>query len=411
MRTETRVPLDSVATGRTGNLFAADLTASHDRMRAAVTGKRLLVIGGAGSIGSATIAALLPFAPATLVVVDQNENALAEQVRGLRSSGKPLPVRDLRLLPLDYGGGAMRRFLAGEPAFDAVLHFAAIKHVRSEKDDFSLMQMVETNLVKLERLIGWLADSGFTGRLFAVSTDKAANPTSFMGATKRVMEHVLFQSGAARLPRATITSARFANVAFSNGSLLQSFENRLAARQALAAPRDTRRYFVSREEAGTLCAIAATAVEHGSLLAPRLDPETHLVPLEGVARRFLDRYGLAARPYEDEAEALADVETCAARGQWPLLLTPLDTGGEKPYEEFVADGEDVRDIGLDALVTITHQPAEGAALRAALARLEAMLEDIDGRRPQEVIKEAIAMVVPDFTRAHRASSHNLDQRA
>ncbi len=404
-------PIDSVATGRVENLFAADLVACTGQMRDTVTSKRLLVIGGAGSIGAATIEALLPFAPATMVVVDQNENALAELVRGLRSSPEPLPVSDLRLMPLDYGGSAMRELLANEPAFDIVLHFAAIKHVRSEKDKYSLMQMVDTNIVKLERLISWLAESRFSGRLFAVSTDKAANPTSFMGATKRVMEHVLFQIGSTCLPGAQITSARFANVAFSNGSLLQSFENRLTARQALAAPYNTRRYFVSRQEAGTLCAIAATAMAHGSLLAPRFDPETHLVPLEEVARRFLKWHGLEASCFETEADALAAVEACAHLGQWPLLLTPLDTGGEKPYEEFVAEGEKIRDIGLEALMAVGHRPANEALLRAALLQLADILSTGGGASSQEAIKAAIAMVVSDFTQSHRASLRNLDQRA
>ena len=241
---------DSVATGRARDLFEEDMRVADAALRRWVEGRRVLAIGAAGTIGAATVETLLPYAPSSIVAIDQNENALAELVRRLRSRPEGLGPIDFRTLPIDYGAPVMRRLIADEQPFDLVLHFAAIKHVRSEKDPYSLLQMIDTNIVKLVRLLSLLGDRGFAGRFFAVSTDKAANPSSFMGATKRVMEHVAFQIGADIAPGAEVVSARFANVAFSNGSLLQSFEHRLALGQPLAAPRDTRRYFVSRREAG-----------------------------------------------------------------------------------------------------------------------------------------------------------------
>ena len=199
--------------------------------------------------------------------------------------------------------------------------------------------MFDTNIIKQARLLGWLAEQGFSGRYFSVSTDKAANPASIMGATKRVMEHVMFDDDVSPVRAAAITSARFANVAFSNGSLLQSFATRLAKREPLAVPRDTQRYFVSLQKSGQICLAAATLPPDRLIVIPRLDPREHLVSLQDVAERFLRRNGLEPACYVDEEAARFGVEQERASGRWPLLLSPLDTSGEKPYEEFVGEGE------------------------------------------------------------------------
>lgn len=400
---------DATATGRAASLFAEDLAAAEGALRDAFAGKRVLAVGAAGTIGGSTVETLLAYDPAEIIVVDQNENALAELTRRLRSRPDGLGRTGLHTLPIDYGAAATARLIAEAPAFDAVLHFAAIKHVRSEKDAYSLLQMIDTNIVKLRRLLGWLGERDFDGRFFAVSTDKAANPSSFMGATKRVMEHVAFQLGARLAPGAAVTSARFANVAFSNGSLLQAWEQRLELGQPLAAPRATRRYFVSREESGQICALAAARAPAGAVAIPRLDPESQLVELEAVARRFLAGEGLQPVICADEAAARAEMRE-AAPGRWPLLLTPLDTAGEKPFEEFVAAGERAVEIGLPNLLAVERRAVDDALLGDVLDALERLVHDAAAPLDRHAIKALIGRVEPQFLETHRDSERHLDMR-
>jgi FlaA1/EpsC-like NDP-sugar epimerase len=257
-------------TGRDVPLFEADLERADAALHERLAGRRVLVIGGAGSIGGATVRALCAYDAASLHVLDQNENGLAELTRDIRSSGTEAP-RDFRLLPLDFGGTTTERLLRDAPAYDVVFNFAAIKHVRSEKDVYSLLQLLETNVVKQARLLRWLSNGRAPGHYFSVSTDKAANPVSFMGASKRAMEHVMFSRELAELPGTVIGSARFANVAFSAGSLLESFTVRLAKRQPIAAPADTKRYFISMREAAQICLLAVACAPDAHILVPRLD--------------------------------------------------------------------------------------------------------------------------------------------
>ncbi len=398
---------DIVATGRLSPLFDEDLAIAEPSIAAEVAGKRIIAIGGAGTIGAATVERLLDYAPRAVTVIDQNENALAELTRRLRARPGGLGATEFQALPIDYGAPIFAQFLAQEPAADLVLNFAAIKHVRSEKNAYSLVQMIDTNIVKFARLLRLLGSLGFCGRLFTVSTDKAANPTSFMGATKRLMEHVAFDLGAEWAPKATITSARFANVAFSNGPLLESFERRLALGQPLAAPRETRRYFVSRVESGQICAIAATHAPAGAIMFPRLDPERELIPLRDVAERFLVDAGYEPEFCVEERQAQESVDAARAVGRWPVLLTAGDTAGEKPFEEFVAIGEGVQEVGLPNLRAIERAVVPRAALEEAVARLELMAV----KHPpsdQSVIKDAIALVEPAFLEMHRTSNKHLD---
>lgn len=408
-------PLSAVATGRNGSLFAADVEAAAATLRSVVSGKRVLAIGGAGTIGSSTVTFLSGWDPACLHVVDQNENALAELVRGLRGRPHGLAVADFHTLPLDCGSPAFRLWLHEQRPYDLILNFAAIKHVRSEKDAISTLQMFDTNLRKQALVMSWLAEVGFKGRYFSVSTDKAANPSSMMGATKRAMEHVLFDRAHAGALEAVITSARFANVAFSNGSLLQGFEHRLARREPLAAPRDTRRYFVSIEESGEICALAATAAQDRSIVIPRLDPREHLIRLEDVAVSFLRRHGFEARFYDDEETARRALDGDVRQGFWPLLLTPLDTSGEKPYEEFIAAGERTREIGLPNLLTVAYEPAPAGSVAALIEAIERLFVDAAGAgRPRTVTKDELKAIIgavePGFLATHRESSRSLDQR-
>lgn len=392
-------------TGRSMSLLHADLAQHGAAMRAAVAGRRVLVIGGAGSIGSATVRELVPLQPAQLVVVDHDENGLVELVRDLRS-GAGLGGVDLRTLPLDFGSGVLRQHLAAEPSFDLVLNFAALKHVRSEKDRASLLQMLDTNLLKGERLLEALRQIGFRGRFFCVSTDKAANPVNLMGASKRLMERLVFRSGA--LPGAVVTSARFANVAFSAGSLLAGFLQRLAKRQPLAVPCATRRYFVTPAEAGQLCALAATVAPAAHVVVPTLAAERDLVLLEDVAAAVVEAHGHRPRFHDDEAALRAAFAADLAAGTYGILRTPLDTAGEKPFEEFVGAGERTSDIGLQALAAVAMAPVAEPALLDLVAALAAEVAAERAGRSLDDWVAAVAAVTPGFV--HQQSRWHLDQR-
>lgn len=400
-----------VATGRQGSLFSGDLISRRNEITAVVAGKRVLAIGAAGSIGSATIATLSDYGPEALHVVDQNENALAELVRQFRSRAEPFNVTDFRTLPLDYGSVAMHAFLLDQAPYDLILNFAAIKHVRSEKDPFSTLQMFDTNIIKQHRFIRWLSGINFSGRYFSVSTDKAANPSSLMGATKRVMEHVMFDTQVSQAAF-TVTSARFANVAFSNGSLLESFTRRFGANQPLAVPKDIRRYFVSLSESGEICTLAAVLAPDRFIAIPRLDPKQHLVLLSDVAKDFLEDNGYMAAIYDDELRARHSVDAEMRKGCWPLLLTKGNTAGEKPYEEFVAHGETASEIGFNGMLGVAYVPAVGS-VSAMMSELSAFVRTLDNDEPTltiGVLKEFISQLEPAFLETHVHSELNLDQR-
>lgn len=406
--------LDRDVVGRAESFFAADLEAQRASLAEQIRGARILVIGGAGSIGSRTLATVADFAPRCLHVIDHNENGLAELVRSIRSAGRPFPVEDLTTLPFDYGGVPFALWFAERAGdYDHILNFAALKHVRSEKDPYSILAMLETNVAHLAGLARMVARSSALKRVFCVSTDKAANPSSMMGATKRMMEHALF-SPALGWPRgAGITSARFANVAFSNGSLLQSWQIRLAERQPMACPEGCRRFFVSLPESGHLCTLAAFATEPGSIAVPSLDPASHLVLLQDVAARFLAARGLAPVFVRSESEALKRLEPLSREGRWPVLLTPLDTAGEKPYEEFVAAGEEAVPTTMASLLRVSYvPPRDPGAFPAFLDWLEAVLARGPGGRGLSIadIKAAIGSVEAGFLRSHVASERSLDHR-
>ncbi|EAU39973.1 predicted nucleoside-diphosphate sugar epimerase [Fulvimarina pelagi HTCC2506] len=400
----------AIATGRDQSFFLGDLTVHENTLREAVAGKRILAVGAAGSIGSNTVFTLCRYGPRAVHVIDQNENSLAEFVRQFRSSHHAGNVRDLRALPLDYGSKAMRLFLEMEAPYDLVLNFAAIKHVRSEKDIFSILQMLDTNIVKQARFMGWVAQSAPDARYFSVSTDKAANPSSFMGATKRVMEHVLFDDAFSSRFRSPVTSARFANVAFSNGSLLQAFENRLARREPLACPDGIRRYFVSLEESGHICTLASLLLPSQHIGIPRLDPQTNLVPLRDIAEAFLRHNGFEASIYEEEASAKVNISKEIAAGRWPLILTKPDTAGEKPYEEFIAEGENAIEADLTSLQAVSYRSARTGEVARVVDVLSRIVLSDEDTADKDGIKSLIGALEPRFLHTHRDSALILDQR-
>lgn len=408
-------------TTRDRSLFALDLAERSQDLIARVAGRSVLVIGGAGSIGSATIRKLLRWSPSEVTIVDLAENNLVELLRSLRSSQAHAHA-PVRIEPIDYGSPIMERFLADHPRFDLVLNFAAVKHVRSERDEVSLLHLIDTNLLKADRLLGWLRRHRH-GRhgVFFVSSDKAANPANVMGASKRLMEHLLFwhaapaaeghtlrERGAGHGPPLPVaTSARFANVAFSDGSLPWAFLQRVAQQQPLSGPSDIRRYLISLEEAGDLCAIASLLCPSRHVLVPRLDPESNLVDFREIAIATLELLGYAPRwcESEDEARSL----TCGESGQWPCYFAPTEAMGEKPSEEFV--GRDERTIELESSSTMAipyaHDP-DTDLLRSVFRDFERWVSDPSSRVRKSDILDAIRSVVP--TLEHVDSNVSLDAR-
>lgn len=404
--------LDGSLVGRSQSIFAEDILTATNELADLIAGSRILFIGAAGSIGLNTLRTIACYKPAALHVIDHNENGLAEVVRTLRSGSDEFCVDEFVLQPFDYGSLPFRSWIRSQSKpYDFVLNFAALKHVRSEKDPYSILAMLETNVLKLDSFPATLEGKAPPKRVFCVSTDKAANPSSMMGATKRLMEHALFGSGRGWSDQTAITSARFANVALSNGSLLQSWRNRLEQRQPMACPKDCRRYFVTLKEAGHLCTLAGLLGQAGTILVPKLDPKESLVLLQRVSEVFLQQHGY--KPYftEDEEEARYGVEAAAAQGQWPVLVTPLDTAGEKPFEEFVATGEKVEPTRFKLLDQVPYQPLDRPeSFGEFVARIKEILSDAEAAVTLERIKDEICMVEEAFRASHVVSRKSLDQR-
>lgn len=395
-----RSELSQRVTGRTTSLFAPDVAAHHEALSRALANAAVVVVGAAGSIGSATVRELVRFPLRRLVLVDVNENGLVELLRDLRSRRDPVAAASIRVAPIDAGSPAMAALAHDEAAPDFVLNFAASKHVRAERDVPSLLHMMRTNVLVPQRLQQWF-DAPQTRR-FAVSTDKAANPVSLMGATKRLMEHVLLSADSDAAPA---TTARFANVAFSAGSLLESWLFRLEKEQAMAVPRAVRRFFVSEREAGELCLLAAVLGPAGCVLVPTLDPTADLRPLVDVLTDVLSWFGRVPRVVPDEDAARAAVP---APGEWPVLLTDADTPGEKPYEEFVGAGEVAEPTAFTALQAIRPARLASTALRDVLEQIGAWCHQPPGGLRKADIVACLATAIPELR--HSDAVRSLDER-
>lgn len=404
----------SILTGRTSSLLSDDLEKARDALTENLKNAAVLVIGGAGSIGSETIALLSDFPLKSLIIVDQDENGLARLMRRLRGSPNQPRAAEIHTLPLSYGSPVFYAALASLPAFDFVLNFAALKHVRSEKDVWSTLQMMQTNILWQSDLLDALAaGKSNDARFFSVSTDKAANPVSFMGATKRLMEHVIFNTGLRCELGGGVTSARFANIAYSQGSLLESFVQRLEAQTPLAAPQGIKRFFMDLEEAGQLCLLAAVLGEAGSVYIPDLDPAEHLVDMQTAAERFLSANGYEAISFglDDQADAFSHFAALQAEHKWPLILTPADTAGEKPYEEFVGIGETALASDFEHLQRINFASDISAKeLRSFLNGIQVRSADKIEALTSKDLMDWVAKIEPAFRQAHIASSTTLDDR-
>ncbi len=319
--------------GRESSLFEFDLSSNLDEITDSFRGSRVLVVGGAGTIGQAVSRDIFQRSPSALHVVDISENNLVELVRDIRSSKGGKKV-ELITLPIDVNSRMFDAFIDAQKSYDYIFNLSALKHVRSEKDPYTLLRMVEVNIFNAIKL-SKIASAQRVKKYFCVSTDKAANPVNLMGGSKRIMEKFL-----ARESRSSaISMARFANVAFSDGSLLYGFVQRLNKRQPLAVPNDIKRFFISPKESGELCVMSATLGENLEIFFPKEGEHLGLIALLDIAIRFLELNNFEPVFFIDECEAKNSMQTLPGRGKWPIFIFESDTTGEKYAEEFFMIGE------------------------------------------------------------------------
>lgn len=387
--------------GRQAPLFDRDIRDHDAGLRAAVEGGRFLVIGGAGSIGQAVTREIFKRHPRVLHVVDISENNMVELVRDIRSTLGYIEG-DFSTFAVDCGGREFSALMAGAEGYDYVLNLSALKHVRSEKDPFTLMRMVEVNVLNTIATIAQ-AKAGGARKYFCVSTDKAANPVNMMGASKRIMEMFLMRASL-ELP---ISTARFANVAFSDGSLLHGFNQRFAKRQPISAPNDVRRYFVTPQESGELCLASCLLGANRDIFFPKLSEALHLTRFSDIAVRFLESMGFTPHECATEEEARDRAAELITRRRWPVYFFASDTTGEKDFEEFYTGGEDL-DLDRFASIGVIRNPAEFDA-----AKLDAFLEEIGRIRGQrswgkQEIVDLFNATLPGFR--HKETGKYLDGR-
>ncbi|EKE75425.1 UDP-N-acetylglucosamine 4,6-dehydratase [Gallaecimonas xiamenensis] len=356
--------------GRTQPLFEADLKAHNDNLADRVAAGRFLVLGGAGSIGQAVVKELFSRQPRALHVVDISENNLVELVRDLRSRFGYIDG-DFQTFALDIGSLEYDAFIKAMGPYDYVLNLSALKHVRSEKDPYTLMRMVDVNVFNTDKTLQQ-AITGGANKYFCVSTDKAANPVNMMGASKRIMEMFLNR----RSQQIPISTARFANVAFSDGSLLHGFNQRLEKGQPLVAPNDVRRYFVTPAESGQLCLMSCLLGDNRDIFFPKLSDALHLITFSDIALKYLAQKGLEPVLCDSEEQARELAKTLPRQGKWPCLFTPSDTTGEKDFEEFFTDSETL-DLGRFENLGIIKGEAGFDADK--LAHFEARISAMKGR--------------------------------
>ena len=399
--------INGYVTKRQSSMFEQDILSNTDSLSKAIRDKSVLVIGGAGSIGSSFIRAILPFLPSELVVVDTNENALTELTRSLRSSDTLAPcIPNIYLpYPMDYSSVTFRRMFShhkrsnGSNGFDIVANFSAHKHVRSEKDIYSVEALIRNNVISAKALLD-LLESNPPETYFCVSTDKAANPVNIMGASKRIMEDLIF-SYSNSFP---VKTARFANVAFSNGSLPDGFLKRLEQHQPLSAPMDTKRYFVSPQESGQICMLSAMLGSNRNIFFPKLD-EVQMTTFDKIARDLLGVYGYEVDECDSDEEAIRKMTEWSNGKAYPVHFFKSDTSGEKAFEEFFVEGENVDMERFKALGVIQDKqiPDRGSVIDL-ITTLENAFESENCKKAD--IVRIISSYLPNFE--HIETGKSLD---
>lgn len=385
--------------GRKKALFTHDISKHEEELCNIVSSSCFLVLGGAGSIGQAVTKEIFKRNPAKLHVVDISENNMVELVRDVRSSFGYIEG-DFQTFALDIGSIEYDAFIKADGKYDYVLNLSALKHVRSEKDPYTLMRMIDVNVFNTEKTMKQSADNG-SKKYFCVSTDKAANPVNMMGASKRIMEMFLMRRSA----DIAISTARFANVAFSDGSLLHGFNQRIQKRQPIVAPRDIKRYFVTPQESGELCLMSCIFGENRDIFFPKLSESLHLITFADIAVKYLENLGY--KPYlcesEDEARELS--KTLPEKGHWPCLFTDSDTTGEKDFEEFFTDNETLDMAKFENLGVIKNEALFDPQLVTKFEQTIAKLKQDKAWTKDEIVKLFYKML-PEF--GHMETGKYLD---
>jgi FlaA1/EpsC-like NDP-sugar epimerase len=389
-------------TRRGESFFSQDLAGHHDALLQAISGKSVLVIGGAGTIGSSYIRSVLKYHPSRLYVADISENGLTELTRDIRSTHDGYVPGDYKTYPVNFNDDVFYRLVEKEGPFDIVANFAAHKHVRSEKDHYSISALLENNVIRAEKFLAFLKQHP-PRHFFCVSTDKAANPVNIMGASKKIMEEMIM----AYSNYFPVTTARFANVAFSNGSLLDGFMNRLMRRQPFSVPTDVKRYFVSPDESGQICMLACMLGMSGEIFFPKLQ-ENQLTSFYDITEEFVKSLGMEVKPFDTEDEAK---EYAARMPQdtryWPVYYFQSDTSGEKAYEEFYT-GDEIIDLDTyQSLGVIKNAPRRSLSeIHAMIGKLNTVLGDPNLNKAD--IVRVMSEFIPTFQ--HVETGKNLDQK-
>lgn len=387
--------------GRKKALFTHDISKHEEELCNIVSISRFLVLGGAGSIGQAVTKEIFKRNPKKLHVVDISENNMVELVRDIRSSLGYING-DFQTLALDIGSIEYDAFIKADGKYDYVLNLSALKHVRSEKDPYTLMRMIDVNIFNTEKTMKQAAEKG-SKKYFCVSTDKAANPVNMMGASKRIMEMFLMRRSA----DIAISTARFANVAFSDGSLLHGFNQRIQKRQPIVAPKDIKRYFVTPQESGELCLMSCIFGENRDIFFPKLSEALHLITFADIAIKYLENLGY--KPYlcesEDQARELS--KTLPEKGQWPCLFTDSDTTGEKDFEEFFTDNETLDMERFENLGVIKNEAVFDPQLVKEFEQTIAGLKQDKAWTKDEIV-DLFFKILPEF--GHMETGKYLDSK-
>jgi FlaA1/EpsC-like NDP-sugar epimerase len=371
-------------TNRNNSMFTEDISKNIDTLTKRIKNKSVLVIGGAGTIGSSYIRALLKFEPKSLVVVDINENGLTELTRDLRSTNGVVVPEEYITYPMSYSDPVFYKMFRERNGFDIIANFSAHKHVRSEKDRFSVEALINNNIINAKGLLDILQEYP-PKHFFCVSTDKAANPVNIMGGSKKVMEDMIMTYS----QKYPVTTARFANVAFSNGSLPAGFLERISKGQPISAPKDVTRYFVSPEESGQICLLACIVGKTGEIYFPKLRKE-QVMTFSDMANKLLKEYGFDVNECKSEIEAINKSQGII-KEKYPVYYSDSDTTGEKAYEEFYTEVEEVDLERHNSLgVVINLKPREMSEIDILLKQLKQAFDNLD------TTKADIVKIMKDF---------------
>jgi FlaA1/EpsC-like NDP-sugar epimerase len=387
--------------GRTAQLFDDDISSRRRELGELVSNSHFLVIGGAGSIGQAVTREIFKRNPLALHVVDISENNMVELVRDIRSTLGYIKG-DFRTFAIDCGSNEFRALMNASAGYDYVLNLSALKHVRSEKDPFTLMRLIDVNILNTIKTVQMAKEQGCK-KYFCVSTDKAANPVNMMGASKRIMEMFLMRESES----VDISTARFANVAFSDGSLLHGFNQRFSKQQPISAPNDVRRYFVTPQESGELCLLSCLMGENRDIFFPKLSEQLHLTTFSDIAERYIKNLGYEPYHCTTEQEARDRSSELIASKRWPCYFFNSDTSGEKDFEEFFTDNEVLDMDRFKNLGVIKNEADFDTNL------LDNFIEVISDLRNQQVwgkapIVDLFNHMIPDFD--HKETGKYLDGR-